>query len=82
MKTENEGCYGCNRKETDSCAFLYDYINEETGEELNVSVADDCPCMTCIVKAVCTNYCDARCELWSIRYDKLLYQTNYYAKRR
>ncbi len=57
MNGNNNKCKGCHSREVDNCIFLIPPYRYE-------AEIDNCPCMICIVKMVCTKKCEARSEFY------------------
>lgn len=52
MKKTNENCKGCSSLTVDMKRKLQVCVNIDTG------LIDNCPCQSCLVKAVCHQVCD------------------------
>ncbi len=70
MNPKEHPCKGCHRKVNNTCALLC--------RDLHVNIYQDvyrgpknCPCMICIIKGVCNDPCDNRCEFWSKEYHRI-----------
>ncbi len=57
QKLKEHVCYGCRRGEKDDCIFISDRHRDKVN-------TDKCPCKKCIVKMICSVFCEVRREFY------------------